>query len=131
MPTEREEAIATMIVHAAFKVHTELGPCLLEKIYEACLMHELVKSGLKVQRQVDVPIVYDGLSFQEGLRIDLLVEDCIIIEIKAVDEVNILWEAQILSQLKLTNKNLGFLINFNVPLIKKGIRRYVRKDERA
>jgi GxxExxY protein len=127
MPTEKEENIGKEIVDAAFKVHSELGPGLLEKVYEVCMAHELQKKGLKVQRQLDIPVVYDGLVFEEGLRIDLLVENCVIAELKAVDEVNPVWEAQILSHLKLTGKNLGYLINFNVPLIKKGIRRFILK----
>lgn len=80
---------------------------------------------INYQRQVDIPINYDGIVFDEGLRIDVLAEDLVICELKAVDEVNPVWEAQILSHLKLTNKRLGFLINFNVPLIKKGIRRFI------
>lgn len=127
VPTPREEEIAKVLVNCAFKVHLELGPGLLERVYEVCLVHELQKAGLKVQRQVDIPIQYDGIVFDEGLRIDLLVEDCIIVELKAVDTVNAVWEAQILSHLKLMKKNLGFLINFNVPLIKSGIKRYIKK----
>lgn len=125
MPTEREEEIGSKIVNAAFKVHKELGSGLLEKIYEICLEHELRKEGLKVKRQVDIPIVYDGLVFNEGLRLDLLVEDLLIVEVKAVDAVNAIWQAQLISHLKLTKKNLGYLINFNVPLIKNGIKRFV------
>lgn len=87
--------------------------------------HELKKVGLKVSRQLDIPIVYDGIIFKEGLRLDILVEDLVICEIKAVDQVNPVWSAQVLSYLKLTNKRLGFLINFNVPLIKNGIKRFV------
>lgn len=127
IPTPREEEIAKVLVNCAFKVHLELGPGLLEKVYEVCLAHELQKAGLKVQRQVDILIQYDGIVFDDGLRIDLLVEDCIIVELKAVDTVNAVWEAQILSHLKLMKKNLGFLINFNVPLIKSGIKRYIKK----
>jgi GxxExxY protein len=120
-----EETIGKQVVNAAFKVHKALGPGLLEKVYEVCLSHELRKEGLKVDRQLDIPIVYDGIIFDEGLRLDLLVENKIIIELKAVDIINPVWEAQIISHLMLTGKRLGFLINFNVPLIKDGIRRYV------
>ncbi|CAM2841549.1 GxxExxY protein [Flavobacterium frigoris] len=81
--------------------------------------------GLDVKRQIDIPIVYDGIEFNEGLRLDLLVEDSIIIEVKAVELVNPVWEAQIISHLKLLNKDLGFLINFKIPLIKSGIRRFI------
>lgn len=123
--SEKEEAVATKIVDAAYMGHTELGPGLLEKVYEGCFCHELAKRGLKYKRQVDLPIVYDGLSFDEGLRLDVLVEDSVICELKAADEINPVWEAQILSHLKLTKKRLGFLINFNVPIIKRGIKRYI------
>ncbi len=123
--SEIEESIAKKIVDAAFTVHKKLGPGLLEKVYEICFCHELSKRGLKYQRQVDIPIVYDGIVFDEGLRLDVLVEKLVICEIKAVNEINPVWEAQILSHLKLTNKRLGFLINFNVPLIKDGIKRII------
>ena len=119
------EEIGKYIVDAAFKVHKALGPGLLEKVYEVCLCHELRKLGLNVERQLDIPIVYDGITFEEGLRLDLLVDNKVIIELKAVDVVNPVWEAQIISHLILTGKQLGYLINFNVPLIKQGIRRYV------
>ena len=120
--SEREEAIAAKIVDAAYTVHNKLGPGLLEKIYEVCFCHELSKRGMKYQRQVDIPIIYDEMIFNEGLRLDVLVEDVIICELKAVDEMNPVWEAQLLSHLKLTGKRLGFLINFNVPIFKKGIK---------
>jgi GxxExxY protein len=123
--SQREEVVAKQIVNAAYLVHKQLGPGLLEKVYEACFCHELRKARLKVQRQLDVPIVYDGLVFEEGLRLDVLVEDLVICELKAVDQVNPVWEAQVLSHLRLTAKRLGFLINFNVPLIKSGIRWFV------
>jgi GxxExxY protein len=123
--SEEEERIGKLVVNAAFKVHKALGPGLLEKIYEIALEHELKKCGLQVTRQLDIPIVYDGITFEEGLRLDILVEDLVICEIKAVDQVNPVWQAQVLSHLKLTGKHLGFLINFNVPLIKQGIKRFV------
>ena len=119
-----EESIAKNIVDAAFIVHKNLGPGLLEKVYEICFCHELSKKGLNYQRQVDIPIVYDGIIFDEDLRLDVFVEELVICELKAVDEINPVWEAQILSHLKLTDKRLGFLINFNVPLIKDGIKRF-------
>ena len=125
MITERTEAIAKIVVNSALKVHKELGPGLLERVYEICLAHEIRKAGLDVKRQIDIPIVYDGIEFREGLRLDLLIEDCIIIEVKAVEQINPVWDAQIISHLKLLNKDLGFLINFNVPLIKSGIRRFI------
>jgi GxxExxY protein len=125
MLSERTEEIGKIIVHSAFRVHKQLGPGLLERVYEVCLAHEITKAGLDVKRQVDILIVYDGIEFSEGLRLDLLIEDSIIIEIKAVEQINPVWEAQIISQLKLLNKDLGFLINFNVPLVKNGIRRFI------
>lgn len=119
------EDIATGIVHAAYRVHRTLGPGLLERIYESCLAYELRKAGYRVERQIPLPIVYDGLVFEEGLRLDLLVENRIIIEIKAADHPHPIWTAQLLSHLKLTDKKLGFLINFNVPLLRDGIKRYI------
>ena len=124
--SKEEERIGKLIVNAAFLVHKELGPGLLEKVYEIALEHELKKAGLKVVRQIDIPIVYDSIIFKEGLRLDVLVENLVICEIKAVDQVNPVWSAQVLSHLKLTEKRLGYLINFNVPLIKQGIKRYIR-----
>jgi len=123
--TIHEEDIGKAIVNAAFKVHAELGPGLLEKIYEVCLVHELRKSELLVARQLDIPIQYDGITFDEGLRLDILVENKVIIEIKTVDQVNPVWQAQVLSHLKLTKLRLGYLINFNVPRIKEGIKRFI------
>jgi GxxExxY protein len=123
--SKREESIAKKIVDAAYTVHKILGPGLLEKVYEVCFCHELSKRGLRYQRQVDIPIVYDGIIFDEGLRLDVLVEELIICELKAVDEMNPVWEAQLLSHLKLADKRLGFLINFNVPLVKNGIKRII------
>ena len=116
-----EEILAKKIIDSAFAVHKALGPGLLERIYEVCFCHELSKRQLRYQRQVSLPIKYDGMVFDEGLRLDVLVEDLIICELKAVDEMNPVWKAQILSHLKLTGKRLGFLINFNVPLLKSGI----------
>lgn len=123
--TNEEEEIGKKIVNSSFIIHKALGPGLLEKVYEVCLCHELRKSGLSVLRQLDVAIVYDGIIFDEGLRLDLLVENKVVVELKAVDIINPVWEAQIISHLKLTGKRLGYLINFNVPLIKDGIRRYI------
>ena len=123
--SEKEESVARKIVDATYAVHKALGPGLLEKVYEVCFCHELSKRGLENKRQVDVPIVYDGIVFDEGLRLDVLVEELIICELKAVEEMNPVWEAQLLSHLKLTGKRLGFLINFNVPVIKKGIKRII------
>ena len=120
------DIIGKKIVDAAYNVHRNLGPGLLEKVYEICFCHELEKRNLKYSRQVDIPIVYDNLVFDEGLRLDVLVEDKIICEIKAVELVNPVWEAQILSHLKLTNKRLSYLINFNVVNIGQGIKRFIQ-----
>ncbi len=124
--SEREEFLASHIVNAAYIVHKELGPGLLEKIYEICVAHVLQKEGIKVLRQKVLPVKFQEITFQEGLRLDLYIEDCIIVEIKAVDVVNPVWQAQVLSHLKLSGHHVGFLINFNVPLIKNGIRRYTK-----
>jgi GxxExxY protein len=123
--SEQEEVIGKAIVNAAYKVHKELGPGLLEKVYEVCIAHELRKTRLLVSRQVDIPIQYDGIVFDEGLRLDILVEQKVIVEIKAVDQVNPVWQAQILSHLRLTGLRLGYLVNFNVPIIKQGIKRII------
>ena len=123
--SEEEDRIGKAIVNAAYEVHKELGPGLLEKVYEVCFCHLLRKAGFDVQRQLMVPIVFDGLYFEEGLRLDVMVNDLVICELKAIETVNPVWEAQLLSHLKLTGKRLGYLINFNVPLIKNGIKRMV------
>lgn len=120
---QHEDAIGKAVVNAAYRVHSALGPGLLEKVYEICLAHELRKAGLGVSRQVDIPIQYDGINFDEGLRLDILVEGKVIVEVKALDQVNPVWMAQVLSHLKLTGLRLGYLINFNVPKIKEGLRR--------
>ena len=122
---EELEIIGKKIVDAAYTIHKALGPGLLEKVYEVCFCHELQKRGLTYERQVSVQIVYDGITFKEGLRLDVLVETSVICELKALETVNPVWEAQILSHLKLTDNRLGYLINFNVPLMKNGIRRFV------
>ena len=120
---ERTDEVAKEIVDSAFRVHLRLGPGLLESVYETCLAHELAKRGLEVRRQVKFPVLYDGERLDAGLRLDLLVEDRVIVEIKAVESHKPLFEAQVLTYLKLTQKRLGLLINFNVPLIKNGIKR--------
>lgn len=120
-----EEEAGRAIVNAAFHVHKTLGPGLLERVYEACFCHVLFKKGLKVQRQIDIPIVFEDLTFDEGLRLDVMVNDLVVCELKALEHVHPVWQAQLLSHLKLTDKRLGFLINFNVPLIKDGIQRMV------
>ena len=110
--SSEEERIGKEIVNASFIVHKALGPGLLEKVYEVCLSHELRKAGLNVDRQIDIPIVYDGITFEEGLRLDLLVNSKVIIELKAVDFILTDFEVQLMNYLKSTNLPLGFLINF-------------------
>jgi GxxExxY protein len=119
------ESIATKIVDAAYTVHKALGPGLLENVYEVCFCHELMKRDLSFQRQVALPIIYDGITFNEGFRLDVLVEDKVICELKTVESLNDVHQAQLLSQMKLTGKRLGFLINFNVAVIKYGIKRMI------
>ena len=123
--SEREEWLGKEIVDSTYKVHKELGPGLLEKIYEACLCYELEKRGISYRRQCELPFFYDGKKFNEGLIMDVLVDELVICELKAVEIVNPVWKAQIISHLKLTNLRLGYLINFNVPLIKDGIKRFI------
>jgi len=115
-----------LIVDSAYTVHKNLGPGLLEKVYEICFCHELAKRGLSYRRQIDVPVIYDNLVFEEGLRLDVLVENEVICELKAIETVNPVWEAQVLSHLKLTSKRLGYLINFNVANIGQGIKRFAK-----
>ena len=123
--SEEEDRIGKGIVNAAFHIHKELGPGLLEKVYEVCFCHVLAMEGFDIKRQLDIPIVFEGITFEEGLRLDVLVNDLVICELKALENVNPVWEAQLLSHLKLTGKRLGYLINFNVPLIKNGIKRMI------
>jgi len=119
------ERVARQTVDAAFKVHSVLGPGLLESVYGVCLAHELRRRGLKVENEVKIPISYEGLELDAGLRIDLLVDGKLIVELKAVIRMEPVFEAQLLTYLKLTGHRLGLLINFNVPLIKDGIKRAV------
>lgn len=119
------ERIAKQIVDAALQVHKALGPGLLESVYETCLVYELNQRGFKVETQVNVPIIYKGIRLDAGLRLDMLVEDLVIVELKAVETMTPLFDAQLLTYLKLTQHRLGLLINFNVSLIKDGIKRLV------
>ena len=114
------------IIGMAIEVHRELGPGLLESAYEECLAHELRQSTVKFARQKPVPVTYKGLELDCGYRIDLLVEDQLVIELKSVEELIPLFDAQILTYMKLADKSIGLLINFNVPVLKSGIKRFVR-----
>jgi GxxExxY protein len=120
---EETDAVAQKIVDAAYTVHKALGPGLLESVYETCLVHELKKRGLAVQQQVVLPVYYDGIRLDAGLRLDVLVNEAVVVELKAVEYLLPVHEAQLLTYLKLTGYRLGLLINFNVPLIKQGIKR--------
>ncbi len=117
--------LSGQIIGAAMKVHSVLGPGLLESAYEGCLVHELKKRGFQVQSQVALPVYYDGISIELGYRLDLLIDNSIIVELKAVEKLTSLHQAQILSYLKLSNKHLGLLINFNVEHLKDGIKRVI------
>jgi GxxExxY protein len=119
------EAVAQQIVDAAIKVHRALGPGLLESAYQACLAHELRARGLQVDCEVLLPVVYDGLQIDAGYRIDMLVQECVIVENKAVEKLLPIHQAQLLTYLKLRDCRLGFLLNWNVSLMKQGIRRVV------
>ena len=120
------ERMASAVIDAAIKVHRALGPGLLEYVYERCLAHELRKRGILVLTQVIVPVIYDGIEIEAGFRIDMLVGGCLIVELKAVDRMEPVFEAQLLTYLKLSGNRLGLLINFNVPLLKQGIKRIIR-----
>jgi len=117
--------ITKVIIGCAIAVHKELGPGLLESAYEECLYYELQKAGLKVEKQKAIPVIYKEIKLDCGYRADLIVEDKIVIELKTVDELNPVHEAQILTYLKFANKKLGLLINFNVLKLKDGLKRYI------
>lgn len=120
---KRENQISGIILDAAIAVHTALGPGLLESAYEACLCHELLSRGLKVQTQVPLPIKYRTVTLDVAYRIDLFVEDLVIVEVKAIERLMPIHDAQLLSYLKLSNKKLGLLINFHVMRLKDGYKR--------
>lgn len=122
---ERREWLGKQIVDIAFHIHKALGPGLLESVYQTCFCYELDKREIPFITQKKVPIVYDRIEFSEGLRLDLLVDDLVIIELKAQENYHPVWEAQLLSYLRLSNKRLGYIINFTVPLIKNGIKRMI------
>jgi GxxExxY protein len=115
--------IGTIVLDAAFEVHRILGPGLLESVYETCLLHELRSRGLIVENQVSIPIRYKNIIMDTGLRLDIIVNNMIIIEIKAIEELAPIHEAQVLTYLKLTGHRLGYLINFNTYRLKDGIKR--------
>ncbi|MDG2617770.1 GxxExxY protein [Thermoleptolyngbya sichuanensis XZ-Cy5] len=122
MEMELDE-ISGQVIGAAIAVHRELGPGLLESAYEACLVHELRQRGVQIEQQIPQPVIYKGLQLECGYRLDLLVENRVIVELKAVETLLPIHEAQLLTYLKLRQLRLGLLINFNVPILKRGIKR--------
>lgn len=124
--SDHTESLAAQIVDAAVKVHKALGLGLLESVYEICLCHELSLRGIAFQRQVELPVCYEGIRLEAGFRIDILVDSCLVVELKTVDALSPLHEAQLLTYLKLSNNRLGLLLNFNVPIMKQGIKRLIR-----
>jgi GxxExxY protein len=122
-----ENEIAREIVDAAYKVHTKLGPGLLESVYEAVLEYELKKRGLRVRRQVAIPVLYEEVVLDEGFTADLIVEDKVIIELKSVEELARVHHKQLLTYLRLADKRLGLLINFGSAWIKGGLKRIVNR----
>jgi GxxExxY protein len=123
--TEKEIWLTNQIMEISFSLHKTLGPGLLESVYEKCFCYELEKRKILFVKQKAVQIIYDGLIIDEGLRVDILIEGLIIIELKAQENYHPVWEAQLLSYLKLTNKRLGYFLNFHVPLMKNGIKRMI------
>ena len=120
-----DEAIGTQVVDCAIRVHTALGAGLLESAYESCLAHELAKHGLEVRKQVPMPVLYDNTQMDVGYRIDMLVNDRVVVELKAVEKLMPLHTAQLLTYLKLSKLRLGFLLNFNVEHMRNGVKRVV------
>ena len=125
IPRWTAQQVSHAIITAGMKVHTELGPGLLESTYTACLQYELARAGVRSATQVGLPVVYSGVKLELGYRIDLLAEDLVVVEIKSVEAVSPVHQAQILSYLRLSGKSIGLLINFNVVHLKDGIKRFV------
>lgn len=125
MKVYSENEISKIIVDCCYQIHTKLGPGLLESVYETILCFELIQNGLKVERQKPIPVLWDNLKMDIGFRCDMVVEDIVIVEIKSVEKIAAVHPKQLLTYLRITNKKLGLLINFNEPLIKNGIVRIV------
>ena len=121
----RLDKIGKEIVYSAYHVHKQLGPGLLESVYEECMIYHLRKKGMRVETQLSVPIQFDGQLLQNKLRLDMLIENSVIVENKAVEKMNKHYQAQLMTYLRISNRRLGYLINFNVQLIKNGIQRIV------
>jgi GxxExxY protein len=122
---QRTQEVGTSVLDAAFAIHRALGPGLLESTYEVCLEHELRQRGHEVSRQAALPVVYETIKLDAGYRIDLMVDGAVIVEVKSVEALAPVHEAQVLTYLKLSSRRLGYLINFNVALLKQGIRRLI------
>lgn len=122
---EHIEWLGKQIVDIAFQLHKTLGPGLLEKVYENCFCYELNKRGIPFITQKKISIIYDNIEMEDALRLDILIDGKVIVELKAQENYHIVWEAQLLSYLRLSNKHLGYIINFTVPLIKDGIKRMI------
>ncbi|WP_337189009.1 GxxExxY protein [Phenylobacterium sp.] len=120
------EAVGRQVVDAAIKVHRVLGPGLLESAYEQCLAHELTRLGCRIRRQVALPVIFEGLRVDAGYRLDMVVDDVVVLEVKAVEALSRLHEAQILTYLRLSGMKLGYLLNFNAVQLRHGLRRFVR-----
>jgi GxxExxY protein len=123
----RHEAITRRVIDAAMKVHTALGAGLLESTYDVCLVHEFTLRGLQFQRQLRLPVIYDTVVLDAGYRIDFLVENCVVVELKAVEKLLPLHTAQMLTYLKLSGRTVGLIINFNVPHLRQGIKRVINE----
>ncbi|MGN6495046.1 MAG: GxxExxY protein [Agriterribacter sp.] len=123
--SEKEKQLASQIMNIAITIHRALGPGLLESVYEKCFCYELMKRKIPYRKQQCIDVIYDKLIIGDGLRIDILVDDLIIIELKAQENFHSVWQAQLLSYLKLTGKRLGYVFNFHVPLMKDGIKRMI------
>jgi GxxExxY protein len=119
------ERVGKIVLDAAYKVHTVLGPGLLESVYGIAMKHVIEKSGVFAEREVKLPIMFEGIALESALRIDLLVDKCVIAELKSVESMNPVFESQLMTYLRLSKVRLGFLINFNVPHLKDGIKRMV------
>lgn len=120
-----ENELSNIIIGEAIAVHKVLGPGLLESVYEECLCYKLIHKGIQIQRQKPIPLIFEGIKMECGFRCDIMVEDKLIIEIKAVEALNDLHLAQVLTYLRLTDKRLGLLINFNTIILKNGLKRVV------
>lgn len=122
---EQYDLLTSKIIGCAIEVHKELGPGLMESVYDVCFAEELVKEGIQIKRQVSLPVHYKGKKLNKEFVIDLLVEDCVVVELKSIEVILPVHEAQLVTYLKLSNKIIGLLINFNVPVLKDGVRRRI------